>query len=139
MAAKAGEKAGESGRFHCVHCSESVEVKKGEEIPPCPNGHKTFERRSHERGGRARADRSVGRSSRRASRVQGRLSARLPPFTTSDGKSLLGQMRAREVVCKVRRGEGNGPVSELEHLQIVTDAIDTGGTSSPTSARPVRV
>jgi len=36
MAAKAGEKAEESGRFHCAHCSESVEVKKGEEISSLP-------------------------------------------------------------------------------------------------------
>ena len=50
MAAKAGEKAEESGRFHWAQCNESVELQKGEEIPPCPNGHQTFERRSHEPG-----------------------------------------------------------------------------------------
>ena len=50
MAAKVGEKAQESGRFHCPHCRESVDVKNAEEIPSCPNGHKSFERRSHEPG-----------------------------------------------------------------------------------------
>jgi len=31
------EKTQESGRFHCAPCSESVDVKKGEELPHCPN------------------------------------------------------------------------------------------------------
>lgn len=46
------EKAQESGHFHCAHCSESVDVKEGEEIPPYPNGHRSFERRSPEPGRR---------------------------------------------------------------------------------------
>ncbi len=48
MAAHAGEKAEKTGVFHCAHCSETVHVKEGEKIPPCPNGHKTYESRSGE-------------------------------------------------------------------------------------------
>ncbi|TDD50640.1 alpha helical protein [Nonomuraea terrae] len=50
MAAKAGEKAQESGVFHCAKCSEKVQVKKGDKIPKCPNGHATFDRRTDEPG-----------------------------------------------------------------------------------------
>ncbi|RVX38693.1 zinc ribbon family protein [Nonomuraea polychroma] len=50
MVAHAGEKAEESGVFHCAKCSEKVEVKKGAKIPKCPNGHTTFDRRTNEPG-----------------------------------------------------------------------------------------
>ena len=43
MAAHAGEKAEKTGDFYCAHCSEKVHVTKGDEIPPCPSGHKTFD------------------------------------------------------------------------------------------------
>jgi len=51
MSAHAGEKARESGTFHCASCSETVRVKKGDIIPPCPNGHKTYDRRTDETTG----------------------------------------------------------------------------------------
>ena len=41
MAAHAGEKAQKTGDFH---------VKEGDEIPPCPNGHKTYDARRNEPG-----------------------------------------------------------------------------------------
>jgi hypothetical protein len=48
MVAKAGEKANKTGRFHRAHCDAVVEVKQGDEIPECPNGHKSCECRTHE-------------------------------------------------------------------------------------------
>jgi Zn finger protein HypA/HybF involved in hydrogenase expression len=49
MAAHAGEKAEESGTFHCARCNETVRVKKGEPIPACPNcGGKSYDRRTDE-------------------------------------------------------------------------------------------
>lgn len=53
MAAKAGEKARQSGRFHCASCDAVVEVQQGQAIPECPNGHKTYEYRSDEPGNRS--------------------------------------------------------------------------------------
>ena len=53
MAAHAGEKAQKTGDFYCAHCSEKVHVKQGDEIPPCPNGHKTFETRRKEPGNKS--------------------------------------------------------------------------------------
>jgi competence CoiA-like predicted nuclease len=53
MAAHAGEKAQKTGDFYCAHCSEKVHVKEGEKIPPCPNGHKTYETRRHEPGNKS--------------------------------------------------------------------------------------
>jgi hypothetical protein len=38
MTAKPGERAYESGTFHCDKCSHTVRVEKGEIIPPCPCG-----------------------------------------------------------------------------------------------------
>ncbi|WP_438023019.1 zinc ribbon-containing protein [Sorangium sp. So ce233] len=49
MAARAGEKAQESGTFHCAKCNETVRVTKGHEIPKCPKcGNETFDTRTHE-------------------------------------------------------------------------------------------
>ncbi|OMQ14317.1 alpha helical protein [Modestobacter sp. VKM Ac-2676] len=48
MATHAGEKAPQSGDFHCASCSEKVHVHEGRKIPPCPNGHTTFDARRHE-------------------------------------------------------------------------------------------
>ncbi len=53
MGAKAGEKAQASGRFHCASCEAVVEVKKGDTIPDCPNGHKTYASRTDEPGNRS--------------------------------------------------------------------------------------
>ncbi|GAB3227863.1 hypothetical protein GCM10027447_19340 [Glycomyces halotolerans] len=50
MTAKAGEKAQRTGTFHCAECSEKVDVKEGQEIPKCPNGHSEFDRRTDEPG-----------------------------------------------------------------------------------------
>lgn len=48
MAAHAGEKAQETGDFHCHSCNAVVHVTKGKTIPECPNGHKTFDTRTGE-------------------------------------------------------------------------------------------
>ncbi len=55
MAAHAGEEARESGTFHCQSCNATVRVKKGDVIPPCPNGHKTYDERTNETTGRSAA------------------------------------------------------------------------------------
>lgn len=48
MTAKAGDRARETGVFHCATCGEKVSVRKGETIPECPNGHREFSRRTNE-------------------------------------------------------------------------------------------
>jgi Zn finger protein HypA/HybF involved in hydrogenase expression len=53
MAAHAGEKAEQTGEFHCAKCSEKVSVKKGEKIPKCPNGHSEFKSRTGEPGNKS--------------------------------------------------------------------------------------
>lgn len=50
MPAHTGEKARETGTFHCADCGAKVDVKEGEKIPRCPNGHETFDRRTGEPG-----------------------------------------------------------------------------------------
>lgn len=53
MAAKAGEKARESGDFRCEKCHQQTRVNKGHAIPKCPNcGNDTFDTRYHETSGR---------------------------------------------------------------------------------------
>jgi hypothetical protein len=53
MAAHAGEKARETGTFHCKSCDKTVHVKKGNTIPECPCGGKTFDRRTDEPGNKS--------------------------------------------------------------------------------------
>ncbi|MBX6368612.1 MAG: alpha helical protein [Rhodospirillales bacterium] len=54
MAAKAGEKAEETGDFRCARCHEKTHVTKGHNIPRCPNcGNDTFDTRVHEPGSRS--------------------------------------------------------------------------------------
>lgn len=53
VAAKAGEKAEKTGTSHCARCSETVRVKKGDTIPECANGHKTFEMPTDEPGNKS--------------------------------------------------------------------------------------
>ena len=53
MSAHAGEKAQKTGDFYCAHCDEKVHVQQGDEIPPCPNGHKTYEARRNEPGNKS--------------------------------------------------------------------------------------
>lgn len=53
MAAHAGEKAQKTGDFYCSSCDEKVHVTEGDEIPPCPNGHKTFGARRNEPGNKS--------------------------------------------------------------------------------------
>jgi ribosomal protein L37AE/L43A len=48
MVAHAGEKAQETGVFHCAKCGEKVQVRAGRKIPSCPNGHREFDRRTAE-------------------------------------------------------------------------------------------
>jgi len=48
MTAKAGERAHETGVFHCARCGAKVFVRKGERIPQCPNGHREYDRRTGE-------------------------------------------------------------------------------------------
>jgi len=38
MTARAGERALETGTFHCDRCNHTVRVQKGERLPPCPCG-----------------------------------------------------------------------------------------------------
>lgn len=38
MTARAGERALETGTFHCDRCSHTVRVQEGELLPPCPCG-----------------------------------------------------------------------------------------------------
>jgi hypothetical protein len=52
MVAKAGEKAWETGTFKCQVCNAEVRVQKCDEIPSCPNGHKTYDERVDEPGRR---------------------------------------------------------------------------------------
>jgi Zn finger protein HypA/HybF involved in hydrogenase expression len=54
MAAHAGEKAWETGTFHCQRCNEKVRVQKGRPIPECPNcGGKTYDQRTDEPGNKS--------------------------------------------------------------------------------------
>ena len=53
MAAHAGEKAQKTGVFHCAKCNEKVQVKEGDKIPKCPNGHTEFDTRTHEPGNKS--------------------------------------------------------------------------------------
>lgn len=49
MAARSGEQAIESGRFHCERCGHSVRVNQGDPIPRCPScGNTTYDRRTGE-------------------------------------------------------------------------------------------
>jgi hypothetical protein len=48
MAAHAGDRARETGVFHCATCHEKVSVRRGEKIPKCPNGHTEFSSRTGE-------------------------------------------------------------------------------------------
>ncbi len=48
MPARAGERARETGTFHCAKCGAKMNVNKGEKIPKCPNGHTAFESRTGE-------------------------------------------------------------------------------------------
>lgn len=53
MVAKTGEKAQETGDFHCATCGETVHVKAGDTIPPCPCGKNEFDSRTGEPGNRS--------------------------------------------------------------------------------------
>jgi predicted RNA-binding Zn-ribbon protein involved in translation (DUF1610 family) len=53
MTAKSGEKARETGDFHCASCDATVHVKKGDTIPSCPCGRNEFERRTNEPGNKS--------------------------------------------------------------------------------------
>jgi hypothetical protein len=48
MPAETGERARQTGTFHCATCGAKVYVRKGEKIPACPNGHHSFDRRTGE-------------------------------------------------------------------------------------------
>ena len=50
MAAHAGDTANKTGDFFCANCDEKVHAKQGEQIPECPNGHKSFATRRNEPG-----------------------------------------------------------------------------------------
>lgn len=53
MVAKTGEKAQKTGDFHCSSCSETVHVKEGDTIPPCPCGKNEFDSRTGEPGNKS--------------------------------------------------------------------------------------
>ena len=48
MPAHTGERAQETGTFHCRGCDQGIRVKKGARIPECPCGGTTFTSRTHE-------------------------------------------------------------------------------------------
>lgn len=48
MPAKPGERARETGTFHCAGCGHKVDVKKGEKLPKCPCGEGVYDRRTNE-------------------------------------------------------------------------------------------
>jgi len=48
MVAKAGERAEETGTFKCQSCNAEARVQKGDRIPECPNGHKSYDERIDE-------------------------------------------------------------------------------------------
>jgi Zinc-ribbon containing domain len=50
VAAQAGERAQETGDFHCTKCHAKVHVTKGERIPRCPQGHHEFDSQTDESG-----------------------------------------------------------------------------------------
>lgn len=50
MPAYTGERARETGTFHCAVCGAKVYAEKGARIPECPNGHRVFNRRTGEPG-----------------------------------------------------------------------------------------
>jgi uncharacterized CHY-type Zn-finger protein len=65
MAAYAGQKALKTTVLHCGRCRETVSVRQGDVIPPCPNGHTEFKKRmqDHGRTSRPRADEPSSRRS----------------------------------------------------------------------------
>jgi hypothetical protein len=67
MPAHTGERAEKTGTFHCRGCHQPVRVRKGEKIPECPCGGRTFESRTHEPDTRRRR-RQAGKSPKRAAR-----------------------------------------------------------------------
>lgn len=48
MPVKPGERAAETGTFHCRDCDGSVRVKKGERLPKCPCGSSAYTMRTKE-------------------------------------------------------------------------------------------
>lgn len=48
MAVHAGERANETGTFHCRDCDGKVRVKKGQKIPDCPCGSSVYTLRTKE-------------------------------------------------------------------------------------------
>lgn len=48
MPAHTGDRANETGTFHCRGCHQSVRVRKGTPIPECPCGGTIFDSRTHE-------------------------------------------------------------------------------------------
>jgi Na+-translocating ferredoxin:NAD+ oxidoreductase RNF subunit RnfB len=67
MPAQTGQRAKETGTFHCRGCAEAVRVRKGERIPECPCGGTTFTSRTHELDTR-RKRRKAGTSPKSAAR-----------------------------------------------------------------------
>ena len=54
MAAKAGEKAWQTGDFRCERGHNRVNVTRGHEIRRCPNcGNDTYDTREHEPGNKS--------------------------------------------------------------------------------------
>ncbi|HLM64015.1 MAG TPA: hypothetical protein VK306_06925 [Acidimicrobiales bacterium] len=53
MTAKTGERAQETGDFHCASCNAKVHVTKGDKIPPCPCGKNEFNTRTGEPGNKS--------------------------------------------------------------------------------------
>ena len=80
MPARTGERADETGTFHCRGCEQSVRVRKGQRIPECPCGGTSFVSRTHEAG------------TRRGKRTKGDMKAKARA-TAGAGRSRTGARR----------------------------------------------
>ncbi len=70
MAAHAGERARETGDFHCQSCDATVHVTEGQKIPNCPCGGTTYESRTNEPGNKSSSRSAKSHSSRSSSHTR---------------------------------------------------------------------
>ena len=64
MPAKAGERAQETGTFHCRGCKHTIRLRKGQTIPRCPCGSGDYDARTDEPGRKSSRRRSASRRTR---------------------------------------------------------------------------
>lgn len=53
MSGKPGERARETGDFHCKGCSKVVHVTKGDKLPACNCGSNEYDERTNEPGNKS--------------------------------------------------------------------------------------